>query len=95
LEEIMLLCKCEKEEWLETVFGLITFLVLLFMLRENAILLFEQMEWYRASVVIFGGIVVIGSVSLISSFAAVWFVEHIVFVTITASILWLTRYTFL
>lgn len=91
----MLLCKCEKEEWLETVFGLITFLVLLFMLRENAILLFEQMEWYRASVVIFGGIVVIGSVSLISSFAAVWFVEHIVFVTITASILWLTRYTFL
>lgn len=91
----MLLCKCEKVEWLETVFGLITFLVILFMLREKAVLLFEQMEWYSASVVIFGGIVVIGSISLISSFAAVWFTEHIVFVTITASILWIARYTFL
>jgi len=91
----MLLCKCEKVEWLETVFGLIIFLVMLFMMREKAILLFEQMEWYRALVVIFGGIVVIGSISLISSFAAVWFSEHIIFVTITASILWVTRYTFL
>ena len=91
----MLLCKCEKVEWLETVFGLIVFVVMLFMMREKAILLFEQMEWYRALVVISGGIAVIGSISLISSFAAVWFSEHIIFVTITASILWVTRYTFL
>ena len=91
----MLLCKCEKVEWLETVFGLIIFLVILFMMRDQAILLFEQMEWYRASVVILGGIAVIGSIALISSFTAVWFSEHIIFVTIMASILWVTRYTFL
>ena len=91
----MVLCKCEKVEWLETVFGLIIFLVILFMMREQAILLFEQVEWYRASVVILGGIAVIGSIAFISSFAAVWFSEHIIFVTITASILWVTRYTFL
>ena len=91
----MLLSKCEKVEWVETVFGLIIFLVMLFMMREKAILLFEQMEWYRAFVVILGGIAVIGSISLMSSFAAVWISEHIVFVTITASILWVTRYTFL
>ena len=91
----MLLSKCEKVEWLETVFGLIIFLVILFMMREKAIFLFEQMEWYKASVVILGAIAIIGSISLISSFAAVWFRDHIIFVTITASILWIARYTFL
>ncbi len=91
----MLLCKCEKVEWLETVVGLVIFVGILFMMKEKAILLFEQMEWYRASVVILGGIAVIGSIALISSFAAVWFSDHIIFVTITASILWIARYTFL
>ncbi len=91
----MHLYKCEKVEWLETVFGLIIFMVILFMMKENAILMFEQMEWYRALVVGLGGIAVIGSIALISSFAAVLFSEHIIFVTITASILWIARYTFL
>ncbi len=91
----MYLCKCEKLEWLETVFGLIIFVGILFVMKEKTILLFEQMEWYRALTVSLGGIAVIGSIALISSFAAVWFTEHIVFVTITASILWVVRYAVL
>jgi hypothetical protein len=91
----MHLCKYEKVEWIETVFGLIIFMVILFVMKEKSILLFEQMEWYRALAVTLGGIAVIGSIALMSSFAAVWVTEHIVFVTITASILWVARYTFL
>ena len=91
----MYLCKCEKVEWLETVFGLIIFMGILFVMKEKSILLFEQMEWYRALAVTLGGIAVIGSIALISSFATVWLTEHIVFVTITASILWVVRYAVL
>lgn len=91
----MHLCKCEKNEWLETVFGLIIFIGILFVMKEKAILLFDQMEWYRALFVNLGGIAVIGSIALISSFASVWFSEHIIFVTITASILWVVRYAVL
>lgn len=91
----MHLCKCEKVEWIETLFGVVVFMVMVFLMKDQAILLFEQMEWYRALAVTVGGIAVIGSIALISSYAAVWFTEHIVFVTITASILWVARYTFL
>jgi hypothetical protein len=91
----MNLCKCEKEEWLGVTFGLILFMVMLFVVKDKAILLFEQMEWYRALAINLGGIAVIGSIAVISSFAAIWFSEHIIFVTITASILWVIRYTVL
>lgn len=91
----MAICKCEKVEWLETLFGVVIFMVILFLMKDQAILMFEQMEWYRALAISLGGIMVIGSISLISSFAAVWVTEHIVFVTITVGILWIARYTVL
>ena len=91
----MQLCKCENVEWLETIFGLVIFVGILFSMKDKAILLFEQIEWYKALAVTLGGIAVTGSIALICSFAAKWVTEHIIFVILAASILWIVRYAIL
>lgn len=87
----MSFCKCKDQAWLESVFGLLVFVIILFAMREKAVLLFDQIEWYRAIVVIFGGIIAAGVIGIVSTFSAVWMVENIGKVVIVSAVLWVVR----
>ncbi len=86
-------CRCKNIAWFEMVFGLVVFVIVLFAMKEKAILMFEQTEWYRALAVTLGGITVAGTIGIVSSFASVWIIENIGLVVIVASILWAIRFT--
>lgn len=89
----MSICKCKNVELFEMAFGLIVFVIILFVMKEKVILLFEQTEWYRALAVTLGGIIVVGTIGIVSSFSAVWIIENIGKVVVIASIFWAIRLT--
>lgn len=84
----MSMYKSKNVALVEIFFGLAIFLIILFAMQEQIILLFEQNEWYRALAVTLGGITVASSVAIISSFFAVWIVENIGKAITVASIVW-------
>ena len=88
----MTIFKYNRVEWFETFFGLAIFVIILFVMQDKAILLFEQMEWYRAVAVTLGGIVVAGTIGIISSFSAMWIIHNISMVVIAAIIFWGLRW---
>ena len=77
-----------KVEWFETVFGVAIFAIILFVMQDKTILLFEQMEWYRALAVTLGGITVAGTIGIVSGLSAVWIVKNIGLVVVGAIIFW-------
>ncbi len=85
-------CRCKDSEWLDMVFGLVIFAIVLFTMKEKAILLFEQTEWYRALAVTLGGIISAGALGIVSSFSRVWIIENIRLIMIVSSIVWAIRF---
>jgi len=88
----MTIFKYNRVEWFETLFGLAVFMIILFVMQDQAIMLFEQMEWYRALAVTLGGIVVAGSIGIVSSFSAMWIIHNISLVVVAAIIFWGLRF---
>lgn len=84
----MTICNCNRREWFETLFGLTVFVLILFAMHHQVAVLFEQMEWYRALAVTLGGIVVAGTIGIVSSFSATWMIQHISMVIVAAVIFW-------
>lgn len=84
----MSICKCKNSELFEMAFGLVVFVIILFVMHDKIILLFEQNEWYRALAVTLGGIIVAGSIGIVSSFSAVWIIDNIGKVLVIAGIFW-------
>ena len=84
----MTICKCNRVEWFETLFGLSVFVIILFAMQDQVAVLFEQLEWYRALAVTLGGIIVAGAIGIVSSFSAMWIVRHISMVVVAAIIFW-------
>ena len=88
----MIICNCDKIEWFETVFGVAIFAIILFVMQDKTILLFEQMEWYRALAVTLGGITVAGTIGIVSGLSAVWIVHNIGLVVVFATIFFGLRF---
>jgi len=84
----MTIFKYNRVEWFETLFGLTIFVAILFAMQDQVAVLFEQMEWYRAVAVTLGGIIVAGSIGIVSSFSAMWIIHHISMVIVAAIIFW-------
>jgi hypothetical protein len=84
-------CKCKDVAWFETMFGLFVFVFILFAMKERAFLVFEQIELYRAVVVVLGVIVAAGVVGIVSSLSVLWIIENIGKVLIVSVILWMAR----
>ena len=84
----MTICKCNRVEWFETLFGLTVFVIILFVMQNKVAVLFQQMEWYRALAVTLGGITVAGTIGIVSSFSAMWIVHHISMVVVAAIVFW-------
>lgn len=88
----MTICNCNRVEWFETLFGLAVFLIIGFVMQDQVIMLFEQMEWYRALGVTLGGIVVAASIGIVSGFSAIWIIHNISMVIVAAIVFWGLRY---
>jgi len=88
----MNICKSKNVAFVEIFFGLAIFLIILFAMQEQIILLFEQNELYKALTVTLGGITVASSIAIISSFFAVWIVENIGKAITIASIVWAIKF---
>jgi len=88
----MTIFKYNRVEWFETFFGLAIFVIIIFAMHNQVAVLFEQMEWYRAVAVTLGGIVVAGTIGIISSFSAMWIIHHISMVVVAAIIFWGLRW---
>ena len=88
----MTICNCDKVEWFETVFGVAIFAIILFVMQDKTILLFEQMEWYRALAVTLGGIIVAASIGIVGGLSAVWIVHNIGLVVVYATIFFGLRF---
>lgn len=89
----MSFCKCKDVAWFETVFGLMIFLIILFAMKDRALLVFDQIEWYRAMAVTLGGIIAAGAIGIVGSFSALWIIENIGKVVIVFAILWAIRFS--
>ncbi len=84
----MTILKYNRVELFETLFGLAVFMIILFVMQDKIIMLFEQMEWYRALAVTLGGITVAGTIGIVSSFSAMWIIHNISMVIVAAIIFW-------
>lgn len=81
-------CNCKDVEWIDVIFGVVVFLIVLYVMGEKFLLLFGQTEWYRAVGVALGSITVAGTIGVISSLAAQWIIHNIVLVLMSVSFLW-------
>lgn len=81
-------CNCKEVEWFDVIFGVVVFLIVLYVMGEKFMPLYGQIEWYRAIGVTLGSITVAATIATVSSLSAKWIIENIVLLIITVSILW-------
>ena len=81
-------CKCKNSELFDMFFGVVIFSMIIFVSVEKFVALFDQLEWYRATAVTLGGIIVAGTIGIVSSLSAQWIIKHIILVILTISTLW-------
>ncbi len=81
-------CNCKDVSWVDVVFGVLVFLIVLYVMGEKHILLFGQTEWYRALGVTLGSLTVAGTIGIVGSLSAQWIIHNIVLVVIAISALW-------
>ncbi|PHS38969.1 MAG: hypothetical protein COB07_07595 [Sulfurovum sp.] len=84
----MTILKYNRVELFETLFGLAVFMIIVFAMQGHIVVLFEQMEWYRAVAVTLGGITVAGAIGIVSSFSAMWIIQNISMVVVAAILFW-------
>jgi len=81
-------CNCKDIEWVDVIFGVVVFSIVLVVMGEKFLVLFGQTEWYRALGVTLGSITVAATVGVIGSLSAQWIIQNIVLVIMTISALW-------
>jgi hypothetical protein len=81
-------CNCKDVSWFDVLFGVVVFLIVLYVMGEKLILPFGQTEWYRALGVTLGSLTVAGTIGVVGSLSAQWVVHNIVLVIIAISSLW-------
>ena len=81
-------CNCKDVEWVDVIFGVVVFSIVLVVMGEKYISLFGQTEWYRALGVTLGSITVAGTIGVVASLSAQWIIHNIVLVIIAISALW-------
>lgn len=81
-------CNCRDVSWFDVIFGVVVFSIVLAVMGEKLILLYEQAEWYRALGVTLGSITVAGTIGVVGSLSAQWIIQNIVLVIIAISALW-------
>lgn len=86
-------CKCKDIANIEVVFGVIVFSILLLVGGEKLILLYDQLEWYRALGVTLGSITVATTIGVIASLSAKWIIQNIGLVIFITSMLWAYSFT--
>ena len=81
-------CNCKDVSWVDVIFGVLVFSIVLYVMGEKYILLFGQTEWYRALGVTLGSLTVAGTIGIVGSLSAQWIIHNIVLVVIAISALW-------
>ena len=86
-------CDCKNIEWFDVIFGVVVFSIVLMVMGEKFLILFEQTEWYRALGVLLGSITVAATIGIVASLSAKWIIQNIILVIIAISALWAYSFT--
>ena len=89
----MAFCKCKDNERFDIFFGIMVFSIIMLSMGGKLMLLFGELEWYRALGVTLGSITVAATVGVVSSLAAQWIIKNIVLVIMTISAVWVYSLT--
>jgi len=81
-------CNCKDIAWFDVIFGVVVFSIVLLVMGEKFIMLYDQTEWYRALGVTLGSITVAGTIGVVATLSAQWLIKNIVLVIIAISALW-------
>jgi len=81
-------CNCKDIVWIDVIFGVTVFAIVLYTLGDTFLVLYDQREWYRAIGVTLGSITAAATVGVVASLSAKWIIQNIVLVIVTVSGLW-------